>query len=661
MKLFYRLATNFLLSLTIHALTCWIFILFPLAFAHAFERNAEISLLPTISILSPVNNAAFAPGSSVTITTATSAQVTKVEFFIDSKKIAEDTSRPFTFVWSQVAQGSYTLTAKATNGNGSSVSAPKKIIIGNAPPEIDIIYPGASNIKVLPGTSVVLGASAEDDDGDISKVEFFVNGMEVAEITAAPYKTTWSSTLEGTYIITATATDNKGAFTESEKITIIVTDNKAPSTFITSPASGITYSGRTDITITAEANDPDGSIEKVEFYSAEFKIGEDTTYPYSFTWPNVPHGEYSVWTHAIDNEGDKGYSGRTYIIVRETNPNVLPEVKIESPIDGSTFNLPVPIISFAISATDTDGSVTRVELYNGGTKIGEDITSPYSINWENAPEGFHNLHAKVTDNLGGTNYASIRVNVVDKTNTPPMAYIKSPLNFTTFSAPATFKITAIAFDDKVVKKVSFSDGLIELGEDSIPPYTITRTIETPGIYKIKAFAFDNQWAMGQSQEFTIIVVQDNCTTLPAYRENGGYTGGEKVKNIGKQYECKPFPYSGWCNSAAVAYAPGTGTHWEDAWILLGSCTSTAREEQVETTPDLITLTEGKNAMMTFEKSPGNLTLNISDANGTTLHTSLYKNVKNNVEFNLPTLPQGMYFLKITTAGKQVVKKYYIVK
>jgi predicted carbohydrate-binding protein with CBM5 and CBM33 domain len=37
---------------------------------------------------------------------------------------------------------------------------------------------------------------------------------------------------------------------------------------------------------------------------------------------------------------------------------------------------------------------------------------------------------------------------------------------------------------------------------------------------------------------------------------------------GKRYECKPFPYSGWCNQSALYYAPGSGIAWTDAWISL---------------------------------------------------------------------------------------------
>jgi bifunctional chitinase/lysozyme len=46
-----------------------------------------------------------------------------------------------------------------------------------------------------------------------------------------------------------------------------------------------------------------------------------------------------------------------------------------------------------------------------------------------------------------------------------------------------------------------------------------------------------------------------------------YTAGTKVMATdGHVYQCKPFPYSGWCAGAAWAYAPATGSNWQDAWV-----------------------------------------------------------------------------------------------
>jgi hypothetical protein len=53
-----------------------------------------------------------------------------VEFFQGSTKLGEDTSAPFSFTWSGVAPGNYSLTAKATdNGNATATSSAVNISV----------------------------------------------------------------------------------------------------------------------------------------------------------------------------------------------------------------------------------------------------------------------------------------------------------------------------------------------------------------------------------------------------------------------------------------------------------------------------------------------------------------------------------------------------
>eukprot|EP00804_Cyclotella_cryptica_P023830 CCRYP_019479-RC/>CCRYP_019479-RC protein AED:0.04 eAED:0.04 QI:278/1/1/1/1/0.85/7/1325/805 len=52
--------------------------------------------------------------------------------------------------------------------------------------------------------------------------------------------------------------------------------------------------------------------------------------------------------------------------------------------------------------------------------------------------------------------------------------------------------------------------------------------------------------------------------LPAF----SYQPGDKAALSGLIYECKPFPFNGWCGD----YEPGNANKpWGDAWILLGEC------------------------------------------------------------------------------------------
>jgi len=41
-----------------------------------------------------------------------------------------------------------------------------------------------------------------------------------------------------------------------------------------------------------------------------------------------------------------------------------------------------------------------VEFFQGATKLGESLTSPYSFAWASVPAGNYSLTAKATDNLG---------------------------------------------------------------------------------------------------------------------------------------------------------------------------------------------------------------------------------------------------------------------
>ena len=103
--------------------------------------------------------------------------------------------------------------------------------------------------------------------------------------------------------------------------------NFFPSVNITAPANDDNFLPGSDITITAEADDSDGTITKVEFFEGgNILLGEDTTAPYSFTWTNVPEGAYTLTAKATDNEAGARTSLSTNITVGITS--VVAEVNL---------------------------------------------------------------------------------------------------------------------------------------------------------------------------------------------------------------------------------------------------------------------------------------------------------------------------------------------
>jgi len=91
------------------------------------------NMLPAVSISSPTNGASFAEGADITITanaTDSDGKVVRVDFLAGTTALGTATNSPFSLIWSNVAAGNYSLTAKATdNRAGSATSAPVSIIV----------------------------------------------------------------------------------------------------------------------------------------------------------------------------------------------------------------------------------------------------------------------------------------------------------------------------------------------------------------------------------------------------------------------------------------------------------------------------------------------------------------------------------------------------
>ncbi|MDF2455193.1 MAG: type sorting protein, partial [Cytophagaceae bacterium] len=261
--------------------------------------------------------------------------------------------------------------------------------------------------------------------------------------------------------------------------------------------------------------------------------------------------------------------------------NPLPSVSISSPSNNTTVNAG----NLTIAATATDnGSIAKVEFYNGNTLLGTDTTSPYSYLWNNVPAGTYNLTARATDNQGGIKTSSVVTLVVKSVtvNQSPNVSLTSPATGATYNAPANITISASASDaDGSVAKVEFYNGTALLGTMTTGPYSYTWTNAAAGTYSLTAKAYDNSGASTVSATRTVTVeaiVINACSGIGSYTENNGYVTGSVVKHGGKRYECKEWPYSGWCNGAAWAYAPGSGAYWSDAWYDRGSCSARKNAE-----------------------------------------------------------------------------------
>ncbi|MFB9058205.1 glycosyl hydrolase family 18 protein [Mariniflexile ostreae] len=340
-------------------------------------------------------------------------------------------------------------------------------IVGNINPTVSITSP-SPNATFNAGTEITITANATDIDGDITKVEFYNDDVLIGEDTSAPYAFSWMNVAPGNYTIKAKAFDNQNySATSSVSIRVSRTGgNQTPMVSIISPKNGETFTAGTIINIAANVTDTDGTIKTVEFYNGTTLLGKKTTAPYTYTWANVLEGSHTINVKATDNESgvtetsvslivknSGGASctsaayvpGQVYIKgdrvsymeneyqaewwTQNNNPvtnqegvwtligpcsegnNTIPTVVITSPNYGQSYTEGANV-TINVNASGNDGSITKIEFFSNGTKLGEDTSSPYSFNWNNIAAGHYSLTTKSTDsNNLLTTSSAVNINV----------------------------------------------------------------------------------------------------------------------------------------------------------------------------------------------------------------------------------------------------------
>ena len=266
-------------------------------------------------------------------------------------------------------------------------------VAANPPPTVALTAPAPNAIITLPA-SVTLTATAADANGTVAKVEFFQGTTLLGTSTTAPYAYTWASAPAGVYILTAKATDDEGASTTSSPVTVFVTaaGNTAPTVSLTAPTASATFLTPASITISADATDTGGGIYKVEFFQGTTLLATDFTAPYSYTWAGAPVGSYTLTARATDTGGLTATSAAVSITVADP---IVPVVSITAPASGTSLTAPASV-TITATATDANSLITKVEFFQGTTKLGEDLTAPYAYTWANVGPGAYSLTAKAT-------------------------------------------------------------------------------------------------------------------------------------------------------------------------------------------------------------------------------------------------------------------------
>ncbi len=91
--------------------------------------------------------------------------------------------------------------------------------------------------------------------------------------------------------------------------------------------------------------------------------------------------------------------------------NKAPQVSLSNPANGGVFVAPAAI-SISANASDADGSIASVEFFQGTTRLGIDMSAPYTFDWTSVPAGTYQITALAKDNAGAyTRSSAVQVTV----------------------------------------------------------------------------------------------------------------------------------------------------------------------------------------------------------------------------------------------------------
>ena len=172
---------------------------------------------PEVSLTAPANGATFTAPASMTLSATASdvdGTIAQVDFFANGGFLRTDTSSPYSFSWTNVTAGTYSITAVARDNTGATtVSSTRDIIVSSASlPSTAVFVPSSNHATAV--DRYVLEVFPVGADPTVSN-PVATRDLGKPSITNGECRVDVSSTIlaltPGTYIATVTAMGSAGS------------------------------------------------------------------------------------------------------------------------------------------------------------------------------------------------------------------------------------------------------------------------------------------------------------------------------------------------------------------------------------------------------------------------------------------------------------------
>jgi PKD repeat protein len=353
--------------------------------------------------------------------------------------------------------GTYQVKLTVTDNQGATATSMQNVVATappNQPPTSSFTFTAANRAVTFNG-----GASS-DSDGSIASYAWDFGDSTTAS-SATPSHT---YSVDGTYTVKLTVTDDKGA-TGSSSQAVTVAANQAP------VASYTTTLANLSATFDASGStDADGAVASYAWAFGDGQTGTGKTPSHTY----ATAGAYQVKLTVTDNQGATGTVTTSVTIAAAPN---------QPPTSSFTFTAANRAVTFNGGASsDSDGSIASYAWDFGDSTTASSATPSHTY----SVDGTYTVKLTVTDDKGATGSSSQAVTVA--ANQAPVASYTTTLA----NLSATFDASGSTDADGAVASYAWAFGDGQTGTGKTPSHTYA----TAGAYQVKLTVTDNQGATG---------------------------------------------------------------------------------------------------------------------------------------------------------------------
>jgi RHS repeat-associated protein len=305
----------------------------------AITAKITADIAPTVYLITPNNGSSTPAPASFTVTASATPNIAgeavTVQYFLGTAPLSGVlTTSPYSFSWTNVTAGIYSLTAIATDNYGTQTTSSPFTLMVTGPPAVSISAPAANaNLQVGSAITITANASGAGSIG-IYEVSFFdgtkflgtVSGGGQSPVTLSYSWTPSNSTPLGTHNITAVATDNYYDTASSAPVAIdLVAPPNVPTVTLVAPAKGQTILAHTSPVLIATATAQQGTLAQVQFFDGQTLIGSGSGAgsTYSLTWNDPIPGAHVIIAKATDSLGASWTARQTVTVTDVGSPKWL--------------------------------------------------------------------------------------------------------------------------------------------------------------------------------------------------------------------------------------------------------------------------------------------------------------------------------------------------